>query len=242
MVSITVDQAANLIRALWIAGKQVNIVWPASLAARPPIDPDNPKDPIEESLKDPLTEDLAFQAKKSGLTHFRGYVGGWVDVNGDGVPPDQAPKERQAGKEPPRREGEQARAVWWGPRAREGIFLRLFTSLDFSAYSDIDSRKLLLVADLRTPTDALAGQAVWVEYGAEVLEGNNAVSKRHLVGGYLQGNIAGGASGGGARGAGGISPSPWCGGGISPSPWCGGGISPSPWCGGGISPSPWCSG
>ena len=108
--------------------------------------------------------------------------------------------------------------------------VRLYSSLEFNDYVDIPLESVVTVVDLRTPSDTLAGQAVWVRLGANLIRGRTGVTKHSLQSEFLGGDI--GSTGSGTRGGGGYSPSPWCGGGYSPSPWCGGGYSPSPWCSG----------
>jgi hypothetical protein len=116
-----------------------------------------------------------------------------------------------------------------GQPGKENV--RLYSSLDFSDYVDIPQDSVVLVVELRSPTDRLAGQAVWVKLDAEVTHGTTGRKRQPLREGLLDGGIGALREGADdARPGGRMTPSPWCGGRMSPSPWCGGRMSPRPWC------------
>ena len=109
-----------------------------------------------------------------------------------------------------------------------GTGVRLFLSPEFSDYLDIPEAAVVGVADLRTSTDKLAGQAVWVRLGHDLTLKQTRVEPATSQADFVTGSVADLRGVLGPRIPGGQDP--WGRGWGSPRPW---------WCWGWGSPRPW---
>ena len=72
-------------------------------------------------------------------------------------------------------------------------YVRFYSSLEFSEYLDIPKAAIVLLVDLRSPFNPLAGQAVWVREGYEMTRAQTGASKVKVQSQFLGGEVAAGA-------------------------------------------------
>jgi hypothetical protein len=79
--------------------------------------------------------------------------------------------------------------------------VRLYTSLEFTEYYEIPVGAIVRIIDLRSPFNPLAGQAMWVKEGFEVVRVQEGVSREKLQSQFVDGMVAAaGGEGGDERG------------------------------------------
>ena len=69
--------------------------------------------------------------------------------------------------------------------------VRLYTSLEFAEYVEVEKGGIVLIVDMRTPFSSMAGQAMWVKDGTDIVHGQSGVKTQRLQSEFLRGNLGG---------------------------------------------------